>query len=98
VRAAARELAAPSQLIHGDLTGNVLFDDQLPPAIIDFSAHWRPVPYVAAIVVADALIFRIATDCIVAGDQPRHAHSGGHDPWTHAVDLASQLAAEAGTS
>jgi len=34
---------APSQLIHSDLGGNVLFHDQLPPAIIDFSAYWRPV-------------------------------------------------------
>ena len=54
---ALRPVAAPSQLIHGDLTGNVLFDEQLPPAIIDFSAYWRPVPYAAAVVVADALVW-----------------------------------------
>jgi uncharacterized protein (TIGR02569 family) len=54
---ALRPVAAPSQLIHGDLTGNVLFDDRLPPAIIDLSAYWRPVPYAAAIVVADALVW-----------------------------------------
>ena len=44
-----------SQLIHGDLDGNVLFHDGLPPAIIDFAPYWRPVEYASAIVVADAL-------------------------------------------
>jgi uncharacterized protein (TIGR02569 family) len=52
-----RPVAAPSQLVHGDLTGNVLFDDELPPAIIDFSPYWRPVTYAAAIVIADALVW-----------------------------------------
>jgi uncharacterized protein (TIGR02569 family) len=46
---------APSQLIHGDLTGNVLFADPLPPAIIDLSPYWRPAEFASAIVVADAL-------------------------------------------
>lgn len=55
--AALRPVGAPSQLVHGDLTGNVLFDDALPPAIIDFSPYWRPVPYAAAIVIADALVW-----------------------------------------
>jgi uncharacterized protein (TIGR02569 family) len=43
----------PSQLIHGDLTGNVLFADGLPPAIIDFSPYWRPTAFATAIVVGD---------------------------------------------
>ena len=123
--AARRPVGAPSQLIHGDLTGNVLFDDQLPPAIIDFSPYWRPVPYAAAVVVADALvwegadrqilravrhfgdfgqylvrglIFRIVTDWILAGDEPRDAHNTGPDPWTETVDLACELAAAARAS
>jgi uncharacterized protein (TIGR02569 family) len=54
---ALRPVAAPSQLIHGDLTGNVLFDSPQPPAIIDFSPYWRPTAYASAIVVADALIW-----------------------------------------
>lgn len=68
--AALRPVAAPSQLIHGDLTGNVLFDDNLPPAIIDFSAYWRPVAYAAAIVVADALVSEGADRQIL--DAARH--------------------------
>ncbi|SRR5712691_8146572 len=54
---AVRPVTAPSQLIHGDLSGNVLFDNQLPPAIIDFSPYWRPTAYASAIVVADALVW-----------------------------------------
>jgi uncharacterized protein (TIGR02569 family) len=62
---ALRQVAGPSQLIHGDLTGNVLFDDRLPPAIIDFSAYWRPVPYAAAVVVTDALVWESADQQIL---------------------------------
>ncbi|HEX7471693.1 MAG TPA: TIGR02569 family protein [Candidatus Limnocylindrales bacterium] len=48
----------PSQVIHGDLTGNVLFaDDPLPPAVIDLSPYWRPAEFASAIVVADALVW-----------------------------------------
>jgi hypothetical protein len=43
--------------VHGDLTGNVLFATDLPPAIIDFSPYWRPTPFASAIVVADALVW-----------------------------------------
>jgi uncharacterized protein (TIGR02569 family) len=45
------------QLIHGDLTGNVLFHPTLPPAVIDFVAYWRPAAFATAIVVADALVW-----------------------------------------
>ncbi len=55
--AATRPLTAASQLIHGDLGGNVLFHHHLPPAIIDLSAYWRPVAFASAIVVADALVW-----------------------------------------
>jgi uncharacterized protein (TIGR02569 family) len=55
--AALRPVTAPSQLIHGDLTGNVLFHDRLPPAVIDFSPYWRPLAFASAIVVADALVW-----------------------------------------
>ena len=57
LHAALRPVTAPSQLIHGDLSGNVLFHAELPSAIIDFAACWRPVAFVSAIVVADALVW-----------------------------------------
>ncbi len=44
-----------SQLVHGDLTGNVLVFDGLPPAVIDMSCYWRPPSWALAIVAADAL-------------------------------------------
>ncbi len=50
-------IAAPSQVIHGDLTGNVLFADPLPPAVIDLAPYWRPAEFATAIVVADALVW-----------------------------------------
>jgi uncharacterized protein (TIGR02569 family) len=50
-----------SQVIHGDLTGNVLFAEPLPPAIIDFAVYWRPAGYATAIVVADGLAWEGAT-------------------------------------
>jgi uncharacterized protein (TIGR02569 family) len=45
------------QLIHGDLTGNVLFAEGLSPAVIDLSPYWRPTGFASAIVVADALLW-----------------------------------------
>lgn len=46
---------AMPQVIHGDLTGNVLFAEGLPPTVIDLAAYWRPAEFATAIVVADAL-------------------------------------------
>lgn len=54
----------PRQVIHGDLGGNVLFHDELPPAVIDVSPFWRPVEYADAIVVADALAWGDADDSL----------------------------------
>lgn len=55
----------PRQLIHGDLVGNVLFADGLPPAIIDLSLYWRPVGYSAALVAGDALTWEGASPDIL---------------------------------
>jgi uncharacterized protein (TIGR02569 family) len=63
--AALRPVHQPRQLIHGDLTGNVLFADDLPPAIIDFSPYWRPTGFAAAIVVGDALVWEGADAAIL---------------------------------
>jgi uncharacterized protein (TIGR02569 family) len=63
--AALRPVRAASQLLHGDLTGNVLFDDRLPPAIIDFSPYWRPVGFASAIVIADAVVFEGADETVL---------------------------------
>lgn len=54
-----------SQVVHADLTGNVLFSAGLPPAIIDISPLWRPPEYAEAIVVADALCWHVAPASLV---------------------------------
>ncbi|WP_329459609.1 aminoglycoside phosphotransferase [Streptomyces sp. NBC_01497] len=46
-----------AQLIHGDLTGNVLFAADAEPAVIDFSPYWRPPVFAEAVVVADGLLW-----------------------------------------
>lgn len=72
-----RPVAARSQLIHGDLSGNVLFDDRLPFAILDLSPYYRPAGFAAAIVVADALAWEGADDSLTRafdadGDFPQY--------------------------
>lgn len=62
---ALRPVVARSQLIHGDLTGNVLFDDRLPPAVIDLAAYWRPPAFASAIVVGDALLWEDADESVL---------------------------------
>jgi uncharacterized protein (TIGR02569 family) len=57
---ALRPIDGRAQLIHGDLTGNVLFEDGLAPLLIDLSPYWRPPAFAAAIVIADALAFEHA--------------------------------------
>lgn len=52
---ARRPVDLAAQAVHGDLPGNVLFADGLPPAVIDWSVYWRPPSWAAAVAVADAL-------------------------------------------
>jgi len=52
---ARRPVDLDSQVVHGDLPGNVLFADGLPPAVIDWPAYWRPMSWACAVAVADAL-------------------------------------------
>ncbi len=49
-----RPVDLPSQVVHGDLCGNVLFDHAGRPVVIDFSPYWRPVEWASAIVAVDA--------------------------------------------
>lgn len=62
---------ARAQLIHGDLTGNVLFAPGRAPAIIDFSPYWRPAVYADAIVVVDGLLHHGAGPRLVDSALPR---------------------------
>lgn len=55
LQAKLRPIVLPSQVIHGDMSRNVLFAEGLPPAVIDFSPYFRPTGFAAAVVVVDAL-------------------------------------------
>lgn len=48
-------LDLPSQLVHGDLYGNFVFDDPLAPGIIDITLYWRPVGYAKATMFVDSV-------------------------------------------
>jgi uncharacterized protein (TIGR02569 family) len=55
VAGARRPVVASSQLVHGDLTGNVLFAAGSPPAVIDLALYWRPTAWAIAVVAIDAI-------------------------------------------
>ncbi len=57
LRALRRPVDAAPQLVHGDLAGNLLLADGLPPAVIDVSPYWRPAVYADAVIAVDGLIW-----------------------------------------
>lgn len=57
LRKCLQKVDTKSQLIHGDFGGNILFSDTLPPAIIDLSPYWRPVPFAVGVMIADAIVW-----------------------------------------
>ena len=44
-----------TQIIHGDLAGNILFHDRYSPLIIDFSPTNGPIEYAESILIADSI-------------------------------------------
>ncbi|MCG8346368.1 MAG: hypothetical protein MI924_01125 [Chloroflexales bacterium] len=48
------------QIIHGDMCGNILFEAELEPVVIDFSPGYGPKEYAEAILVADAIAWENA--------------------------------------
>lgn len=57
---ARRPTTGAPGIIHGDLTGNVLFSPDMSPAVIDPTIYWRPLAYSVAIVAIDAVCFENA--------------------------------------
>ena len=62
----------PSQVVHGDLFGTVLFAGAAAPGITDIVPYWRPEPWAAAVAVVDALAWGGADDELIDrwADQP----------------------------
>jgi uncharacterized protein (TIGR02569 family) len=58
-------IEAVPQVVHSDLCGNTLIADGLPPAIMDFSALFRPVAYAEGIMISDAVIWEEAPTSLV---------------------------------
>ncbi len=59
---ALRQVDLPAQLVHGDVAGNVLFNEGELPTVIDLSLYWRPAAYARAVAVVDGLLWYGATD------------------------------------
>lgn len=57
LRQCLRPIDDEPQLIHGDFGGNILFSEELPPAIIDFCPYWRPAAFAHAVIIADAIVW-----------------------------------------
>jgi hypothetical protein len=101
--AALEPVDEPSQLMHGDLTGNVLFHDELPPAIIDFAPYWHPTEYATAIIVTDAVLWEGAPEELLTEAEPQYLlraliYRGvtslefGTDDWRSTFELARRIA------
>lgn len=63
--AARRPIEAPQQIVHGDLLGNILFAEGLPPAVIDWPAYWRPAPWASAVAAIDAMVWHEADPAVI---------------------------------
>jgi uncharacterized protein (TIGR02569 family) len=76
--AVRRPVHLPAQIVHGDLAGNVLFADGLPPAIIDWAPYWRPPSWASAVAVIDALCWHGAPPSVI-------------DRWAHLPEWGQML-------
>ena len=60
-----RPTKSPSQLVHGDLYGTVLFAGTAAPGITDITPYWRPPAWAAGVIVVDALSWGEADDGLI---------------------------------
>lgn len=58
-------ISVEEQLVHGDLLGNILYAEGLPPAVIDWAPYWRPTSWAAAVAAVDALCWHGADEEVV---------------------------------
>ena len=60
----------PSQHVHADLTGNVVFAPGVAPGIIDPTLYWRPAAFAEAVVLVDQGWFPQTLDLTPFDDTP----------------------------
>jgi len=77
LRRMSRPLDLEAQLVHGDLSGNVLLESGLDPSVIDVSPYWRPSRYADAVVVIDALLWWNAAPSVRVGEVTRSDRARG---------------------
>ncbi len=67
-----RPVTSPSQIVHGDLFGTVLFAGAAAPGITDLVPYWRPASWAAAVVAVDSLAWGGADENLLDrwSDQP----------------------------
>lgn len=56
----------PNQLVHGDLSGNLLMDAAGAAVVIDVSPYWRPVLWAEALLTLDAVLQQSAQPDVLA--------------------------------
>ena len=93
--AALRPVRLPSQLIHGDLGGNVLFSPASPPAVIDFSPYWRPAGLALAVAAVDALTWGGA-DPAILGELDGEPEMGQLLARAHVGRLVTEVVSQGG--
>ncbi|MFF3092931.1 phosphotransferase [Streptomyces cyaneofuscatus] len=64
-----RPVEATPQIVHGDLTGNVLFAPGQDPVVIDFSPYWRPPLYAEAVIIGDGLLWHEPAPGLLVGGE-----------------------------
>ena len=62
---------SPRQLVHADLSGNVLTDPSGAAFVVDFSPAWRPVGWAEAVCVLDSVIDLGAHPLALASVEPQ---------------------------
>lgn len=55
LRSAAVPVDLQSQVVHGDIGGNVVVADRMPPAVIDWPPYHRPTGWALAVAAVDAI-------------------------------------------
>ena len=57
LRSLEQPIGMEHQVIHGDISGNFLYETDLPLGIIDFTPYWSPVGFGEAILVVDVILW-----------------------------------------
>ncbi|MEO1193722.1 MAG: hypothetical protein AAFY02_18345 [Pseudomonadota bacterium] len=79
------------QLVHADLTGNVVFAPGQPPGIIDPTLYWRPVAFAEAVVFVDQVWFSETIDLDPFADVPDLAAMVSRAAARRIVEQAEQV-------